>query len=54
MGASESGGGRESASDIRAELWARIAALDVSVPYAAATDLAGRWRRFAGSPMPMA
>ena len=30
MGASESGGGRESASDIRAELWARIAALDVS------------------------
>ena len=41
MGASESGGGRESASDIRVELWARIAALDVSVPYAAATDLAG-------------
>ncbi len=39
MGRSESDGSSESAADVRAQLWARIAALDVSVPYAAATDL---------------
>lgn len=41
MATGESEQRRESPSDIRAQLWARIAALDVSVPYAAAADLAG-------------
>lgn len=42
MGESESGGTGESAADVRAQLWARIAALDVSVPYAATPDLAAK------------
>ncbi|MET4896785.1 hypothetical protein RN629_06360 [Sphingomonadaceae bacterium jetA1] len=40
MGANDSHGTGESAADIRSQLWARIAALDVAVPYAAPADLA--------------
>lgn len=37
-----SDGTGESVGDVRAQLWARIAALDVSVPYTAAADLIDR------------